>query len=131
MVTRSPWFAGPTAACTRPGTLLGLLDRPELHDSRLLLRAGDSLVLFTDGVTEARSRVGRDLYGDDRLRDFIVTLRDMSADGIAEAIQQALLTFSGGKVSDDTGVLVLTVPPGRAGSRGAAAPGVPPGRRSG
>jgi sigma-B regulation protein RsbU (phosphoserine phosphatase) len=98
-----------------PGTLLGLLARPELQDSRLLLRAGDSLVLFTDGVTEARSRADRDLYGDDRLRDFIATLRDRSADGIADAIQQAVLDFTGGKFSDDTVLLVLTVPPGRAG----------------
>jgi hypothetical protein len=55
----------------------------------------------------------------------------MSADAIAGAIQQALLTFSGGKASDDTVVLALTVPPGQAGRQGAAASGLPPGRRSG
>lgn len=37
------------------------------------------------------------------------------ADGIADAIQQAVLAFTGGKISDDTVLLVLTVPPGRAG----------------
>jgi serine phosphatase RsbU (regulator of sigma subunit) len=50
---------------------------PELHDSRGLLRAGDSLIMFTDGVTEARRPIDGDLYGDDRLRDFIASLRDM------------------------------------------------------
>ena len=106
---------GRVHAAGQPGTLLGLLARPALHDCRLLLRAGDSLVLFTDVVTEARSRADRDLYGDDRLRDFIATLRDRSADGIADALQQAVLAFTGGKISDDTVLLVLTVPPGRAG----------------
>ena len=77
----------------------------------MLLRAGDSLVLFTDGVTEARSAADRDLYGDDRLREVLATLHDMSADETADAIQQAVLTFSGGKISDDTVALVLTVPP--------------------
>ena len=99
----------------QPGTLLGLLDHPPPHDSRMLLRAGDSLVLFTDGVTEARSAADRDLYGGDRLREVLATLHDMSADQIADAIQQAVLTFSGGKISDDTVALVLTVPPVRAG----------------
>jgi len=123
---------GRVHAAGQPGTLLGLLARPALHDCRLLLRAGDSLVLFTDGVTEARSRADRDLYGDDRLRDFIATLRDRSADGIADALQQAVLAFTGGKISDDTVLLVLTVPPGRAGQAARArAPGMPPGRSCG
>jgi serine phosphatase RsbU (regulator of sigma subunit) len=34
----------------------------------------------------------------------------MSADHIADAIQQAVLTFSGGQISDDTVALVLKVP---------------------
>lgn len=62
----------------RPGILLGLLDHPPLPDSQMLLRAGNSLVLFTDGVTEARSTANRDLYGDDRLREVLATLHDMS-----------------------------------------------------
>lgn len=103
---------GRVQAAGQPGTLLGLLAHPELPDSRVLLRAGDSLVLFSDGVIEARSPADRDLYGDDRLRDFLATLRDMSAEQIAGAVLQAALTFSGGKTGDDTVTLVLTVPPG-------------------
>jgi sigma-B regulation protein RsbU (phosphoserine phosphatase) len=94
----------------QPGTLLGIFPHPELHDSRGQLRAGDSLVLFTDGVTEARGRVDHDLYGDDRLRDAIAGLGDMSAARIADAIQQVVLAFSGGDSSDDTVALVLKVP---------------------
>src|SRR5713226_5235933 len=78
--------------------------------SRGLLRGGDSLVLFTDGVTEARGRIDHDLYGDDRLRDAIAGLGDMSAARIADAIQQVVLAFSGGDSSDDTVALVLKVP---------------------
>jgi len=94
----------------RPGTLLGIFPEPELHDSRGQLRAGDSLVLFTDGVTEARGRVDHDLYGDDRLRDVLAGVGDLSAARIADAIQQAVLVFSGGDSSDDTVALVLKVP---------------------
>ena len=91
-------------------TLLGILPDPDLYDSRGLLRAGDSLVLFSDGVTEARSYVDHDLYGEDRLRDLIAGLGDMSAARIADAIQQAALAYSGGDSSDDTVALVLKVP---------------------
>jgi serine phosphatase RsbU (regulator of sigma subunit) len=106
----------------QPGTLLGLLPHPELHDRRVLLRAGDSLILFTDGVTEARHHASRGLYGDNRLRDLIAGLHGMPAAGTADTIQQAVLEFGGGKASDDTVTLVLTVPPGakKAASRGAA-----------
>lgn len=93
----------------RPGTLLGLLPDPELHDSQTSLRKGDSLILFTDGVTEARGPARRDLYGDDRLHAAVAGLGDMSAVHIADAIQQAVLAFSGGKISDDTVVLVVQV----------------------
>lgn len=93
-----------------PGTLLGLFPEPELHDSQGRLGPGDVLILFTDGVTEARGSVDRDLYGDDRLRDLIAGLGDMSAAQIADAIQAAVQAFSGGQLNDDTVTLVLKVP---------------------
>jgi len=102
--------SGHVHAAGRPGTLLGLLPDPELHDSRSLLRAGDSLILFTDGITEARSHIDRGLYGDGRLHELIAGLGGMPAAGIAEAIQQHVRNFSGGKISDDMVTLVLVVP---------------------
>jgi sigma-B regulation protein RsbU (phosphoserine phosphatase) len=92
-----------------PGTLLGLFPDLDLHDTRHLLRAGDSMILFTDGVTEARSHIDRELYGDDRLRELIAGLGNLSAAQIATAVIKASKAFSGGVVSDDTAVLVLKV----------------------
>ena len=102
----------------RPGTLLGLLPEPELFDSRRLLRAGDSLILVTDGITEARSHLDRELYGEERLRDCIAGLGEASAAWMADAIQQAALAFSGEGHSDDTVALVLKIPSGLTGSAG-------------
>ena len=94
----------------RPGTLLGLLPVPELADSRGLLRPGDSLVLFTDGITEARDPAGHDFFGEDRLRDVVAGLGDLPAAKMAEAIRQATLAFTRGPTTDDAVVLVLKVP---------------------
>ena len=92
----------------RPGTLLGILADPELHDSSSLLHAGDSLILFSDGITEAR-RADRDLYGEQRLRGLAAGLAGMTAAQMAQAIMQATQAFSGGHLSDDTVALVMKV----------------------
>ncbi|HUZ53989.1 MAG TPA: GAF domain-containing SpoIIE family protein phosphatase [Streptosporangiaceae bacterium] len=94
----------------QPGTLLGLLPDPDLYDTRQLLRPGDSMILFTDGVTEARSHVNRDFYGDERLGKLVGGLGDLPAARMAAAVIKAIRAFSGGVVSDDTVVLVLKVP---------------------
>jgi phosphoserine phosphatase RsbU/P len=105
---------GRVQAFGRPGTLLGLVPDPALSDSRRLLRAGDSLILFTDGITEARRRSDRELYGEDRLRDCITGLAGASAVQMADAIQRAALAFSGEDCGDDTVALVLKIPSGAA-----------------
>ena len=71
-----------------------------------MLRAGDSLILFSDGVTEARNGADRSLYGDERLRRLVAGLGDLSAVAMAEAIHLAALAFTGGRLSDD--IVVLT-----------------------
>jgi serine phosphatase RsbU (regulator of sigma subunit) len=97
----------------RPGALLGVLANPELHDSQRLLRPGDSLIMFSDGVTEARGGLDRDLYGDDRLRSLVARLGGLTAMAMAEAVQLATLTFSGGRLSDDAVAVVMKVPAAR------------------
>jgi serine phosphatase RsbU (regulator of sigma subunit) len=101
---------GQVKAVGQPGTLLGLLPNPDLSDTRQLLRPGDSMILFTDGVTESRSHVDHDFYGDERLSDLIGGLDDLTAARMAAAIIKAIRAFSGGVISDDTVVLVLKVP---------------------
>jgi serine phosphatase RsbU (regulator of sigma subunit) len=94
----------------RPGTLLGLFPDPELHDTRHVLRSGDSMILYTDGVTEARSHVNREFFGETRLMELIARLDNLAAGRTAAAIIKAARSHSGGVVTDDTAVLVLKVP---------------------
>ncbi len=89
----------------RSGMLLGVFDGPEVDDDAVELQPGDGLVLFTDGITEARS--GREFFGDDRLLDAIS--RHRRAGDLSGAILDEVLAFQGGPTSDDIVVVSLRV----------------------
>jgi serine phosphatase RsbU (regulator of sigma subunit) len=89
----------------RPGTLLGVLPSPVLADSDATLDAGDSLILYTDGVLDVQNRAER---GDsDWLSRQIAEFVGKGADGIAEALAEAAIERHGGKLRDDIAILVL------------------------
>jgi serine phosphatase RsbU (regulator of sigma subunit)/PAS domain-containing protein len=94
-----------------PGTLLGVVDVPELHDVRLRLHPGEALLLFTDGVTEARR--GREVLGDERLASYVRGLSGLTASEMAERVVSRVRSFGGeGDPRDDVAVLVVVVPAG-------------------
>jgi sigma-B regulation protein RsbU (phosphoserine phosphatase) len=86
------------------GSLIGVLDDPEFSLFTLTLAPDEFIVLFTDGVTEARQ--GRDQYGDERLRELV---RTHAADptALTEHIVQAALDFQHGNANDDIAILTL------------------------
>lgn len=88
-----------------PGSLVGVLDSPSLHDVRLELDAGDTVVLYTDGVTEARR--GDVQYGEDRLME-LVAGSGRAADEVTAALLDDVMTFQDGVARDDIAVLALT-----------------------
>jgi sigma-B regulation protein RsbU (phosphoserine phosphatase) len=94
----------PPETVGEPGTLLGVLPEPELHDFQIDLQPADVLVLFTDGVTEAR--LGRDFYGDERLA---VMMSDAPADSnlLADHLLADVLAFQNGVPRDDIAIVVL------------------------
>ena len=91
----------------RPGTLIGPFPSIRVSEESARLSAGDALVLFTDGVTEAR-REG-EVFGDERLRRLLVGLAGRSADQIAGGIEEAVVAHHGGPLADDLAVLVVRV----------------------
>ncbi len=75
---------------------LGVVKSPKYQVQSLQLEPGDTLLLYTDGVTEAMNP-GQEMYGDERLYELfsrLVSLQ-MSAKDIVTAMKDEILTFSG------------------------------------
>lgn len=94
----------------RHGRLLGWSADIRLTTTGVRLAPGDGLVLYTDGVSEAR-RGGGDVFGDARLRAVGEQVAGAHPDDVAEALRRAGLAYSGGRTKDDIAVLALRVPP--------------------
>jgi serine phosphatase RsbU (regulator of sigma subunit) len=88
-----------------PGLVLGVDGGQHYEEARAELPPGASLVLYTDGVVEARS--SGELYGVERLDALLARRRDLSARGLAEAITEEARSFAGGELSDDLAVVVI------------------------
>lgn len=87
--------------------LLGFTEHADYQEHTVEIDAGDFLIFFTDGITEARNEHG-DFYGDDRLRA-VVEARDWrSADELLNAILDSVSDFSeGSPPSDDITLVVI------------------------
>ncbi|MBO0675893.1 SpoIIE family protein phosphatase [Mycolicibacterium sp. S2-37] len=95
---------------TEGGQAAGMIDDAHFVSARFRLRPGDTLVLYTDGLTEARIGPGPERYDDHHaLLEFAQAHAPTTASGIVAAIQD-LLRGLGSGVEDDAAVLALGVP---------------------
>jgi hypothetical protein len=88
------------------GMLLGVFPTVELSDDKVVLNPGDSLVLVTDGVLEARDAEGRE-FGFARLTDLLATCAGRSAEGTARRIERSVLDHREDRADDDLAIVVL------------------------
>ncbi len=87
----------------RSGTLLGVIGEVDLAEDLVLLRPGDALVFYTDGVTERRH--GNMLFGEGGLLECLRSRQHRSADAIAGLVEERVQRF--GVARDDLAVLVV------------------------
>lgn len=90
-----------------PGSLLGVLPEAEIVSVLVPLGVRDSVVLYTDGVTEARS--GADLYGDDRLASLIARTgsEDLDPQATTAVILADVLAYQADVPRDDIAIVTL------------------------
>jgi sigma-B regulation protein RsbU (phosphoserine phosphatase) len=90
------------------GTILGIIDTIEVEDTMLALGPGEVLVLYTDGVSEAR--VDGDFFGDERVEALVAAHAADPAATTAAAIADAAVAFQSGHTRDDIAVVVIRRP---------------------
>jgi serine phosphatase RsbU (regulator of sigma subunit) len=94
------------------GMALALLDDAAYDEHRLALRPGDTLLIHTDGVTEARGAL--DFFGDDRLHAVVAPLGGMPPTAVVEAVAVAVSEHLGNHTHDDIALLAVQFAPDRA-----------------
>jgi sigma-B regulation protein RsbU (phosphoserine phosphatase) len=77
------------------GMVLGIIGISKYDPYEAQLGPGDMLALFSDGVTEARSRDGREEFGDQRLGEFLSERRAKPLDAIIQELVDYLKDWSG------------------------------------
>ena len=95
------------------GPLLGAFSGVRLEERAGVLEPGDLLLLYTDGVTDARAPDGT-RFGDDRLRAIVQKTRDAPVREVIDAIDAATRAFQADEPAADDVTLVavrrLSVP---------------------
>ncbi len=89
-----------------PGnSIIGAFEHVGFVEGRAKVGAGDCLVLFSDGVTEAR----RDgvLFGEDRVAEALADCREASPEQVVEALHDAVLDWAHGELHDDVAILAV------------------------
>ncbi len=87
------------------GMMLGAFETVTLQNTSVWLSPGDTALLYTDGVTEAHGPSG--LFGEEGLRQALKRAHEQTADEIANAILDAVMTFTQDQPRDDVALLVL------------------------
>ncbi|WP_107482720.1 SpoIIE family protein phosphatase [Streptomyces sp. M41(2017)] len=94
---------------TPGGMLIGVLPDAPFTSVHTELTRGDTLLLYTDGLTEARIGPRRDLYGEDALCAFAAAQPASGPQALVTALTGLLAGFGKG-LDDDTALLALGAP---------------------
>ncbi|WP_434099781.1 PP2C family protein-serine/threonine phosphatase [Streptomyces minutiscleroticus] len=108
---------GRVEAAGTTGQIVGALPRVAARSAEVVLAPGETCLLYTDGITDARGGpLGDQLYGEDRLRRVLGECARMPAEAVVERVQMLAAQWLGGGRHDDMATLAITNP---AGGRGA------------
>jgi PAS domain S-box-containing protein len=91
----------------QPGTLLGVVPDPEIGTDEIELSGGDTLVFYTDGVSQVRA--GGRQFGVEELTSVVAGCVDLDATTTAQYIDQAVIDARMHDPNDDVAILVVRI----------------------
>jgi sigma-B regulation protein RsbU (phosphoserine phosphatase) len=94
---------------TDGGMVLGIFPDIRYEQATLALAAGDRLLFYTDGITEARNPAG-DEYEEDKLAAIATASRTLPVEEMKDAILADVNGFTGGQFEDDATLIVVGIP---------------------
>src|SRR5882724_1955552 len=100
--------SGAVIALKEGGTPLGIIAGRNYIDTEAQLEAGDRLILYTDGLTEAMDANDQE-FGEARLVELGTRNIALSAAELVAAIRKEVSAFSGGSFQDDFTLVVVAV----------------------
>lgn len=97
---RYQWLSG---ASSYP---LGIMRDTQYEVTELKLEAGDTFVLFSDGITEAQN-AQRELYGEDRVEAFLIQAATDDPDALLTGLRDAAIAHMGDREASDDMTIVV------------------------
>ncbi|MEU7479731.1 GAF domain-containing SpoIIE family protein phosphatase [Lentzea sp. NPDC042327] len=99
---------GTVQEISAPGAIVGILADVRFTGEQVTLAPGDTLLLYSDGFTEARAHTDRnELFGEQRLRAVLEECKGLPAEEIARHCQEAVLRWLGSGDHDDLALLAV------------------------
>jgi phosphoserine phosphatase RsbU/P len=92
----------------RSGSFLGMEETASVSESAAVLSPGDTVVLYTDGVTEAHE--GDAFFGETGIAEVLAASAGRTAQTVADAVVAAALAYQHGQARDDMAVVVVSQP---------------------
>ncbi|ROQ26601.1 serine phosphatase RsbU (regulator of sigma subunit) [Streptomyces sp. PanSC19] len=93
------------------GTLVGALPEVTSRSTTVHLAPGETCLLYTDGITEARGGpLGSAMFGEERLRTALADCVGLPAEAVVERIQMIAGDWVGGGPHDDMAIVAITAP---------------------
>ncbi len=88
------------------GAVLGVFPDGAYEQGQVTIGSGDRVILFTDGITEARNTADEE-FGEDRLIEMARENRGCSAPALQARLSAAVEAFTGGLFQDDATLIVM------------------------
>jgi serine phosphatase RsbU (regulator of sigma subunit) len=103
---------GKSELVTVGGMPVGALVAAEFREIDLNLGPGDTLLAYSDGVTEARGGdTGQEMFGEDRLRAAVAESAGTTPDELVDRLLRLVGEWLGGRDHDDIALLAIGAPP--------------------
>jgi phosphoserine phosphatase RsbU/P len=100
---------GDVEALEAPSAPVGIFPGHSWKEDEVQLEKEDLLLLYTDGVTEARRNGG--FFGQEGLSKALARWTDPSPESLPQALLDEVLSFSGDELADDVAMLAVSLTP--------------------